>query len=122
MLKPKFLLTKTVPVDIYRTTASTYSFGELVPGTTTVVPRDLNVQPLKDDELMLLPEADRTKDWLKVYSAEDLRNAQEGTNGWSADEFVWQGYRYKVMKVKSYNMGTLNHYRALAARIELTPN
>ena len=45
-----------------------------------------------------------------------------------ADEFEWesmedgQTYTYKIMKVRRYKMGILDHWRAFAARKEITPN
>lgn len=122
MLKPNFLLTKKVTITIYRKSQGTYVDGLFVDGVETQISRDVNIQPLKPSEIMMMPESERTKEWYKVYCAEDLRTAQEGVNGWDADEFDFQGYRYRIMKVSYYLMGTLNHHKALAARISVTPN
>lgn len=120
MLQPQFLLTKKIPLTLIRSAAGSYVDGEWVEGTQTTVPIEVNIQPLKEAELMLLPEADRGKQWWKMYSASEIRMDKQGTSGWAADEFVYQGDRYKVMKVENYAMGTLNHYRALAARMEVS--
>lgn len=122
MLKPNFLLTKTTPLTIYRTTAQgSYVDGEWVEGATTEVVRNVNIQPFKDEELLLLPESDRSREWYKLYCSEDLIADKPGVpNGTVADEFVFQNYRYKVMKVRNYSMGTLDHYRASAARLEIS--
>jgi hypothetical protein len=122
MLVPNFLLTKTVPITIYRKTQGSYVDGIYVPGTETQVTRNVNIQPLKPSEIMLMPESERTKEWYKLYCAEDLLTLQEGASGHDADEFVWQGYRYRIMKVKNYAMGILNHHCAYASRISVTPN
>lgn len=122
MLQPRFLLTKTVPIKILRRVAGSYINGRWVEGTTTEVPIDVNIQPIKDSELLLMPESDRSREWYKGYTASLVRTQKEGTGGYDADEFDWQGNRYKIMKVRSYAMGTLNHFRFIAARIELTPN
>ena len=82
----------------------------------------MNIQPLRPSEILQMPEADRTREWYKVYCAEDLRTLQEGVSGHAADEFVWQGYNYKIMKVSNWSMGILNHFRAYAARTPVTPN
>lgn len=121
-LTPGFLLTKKIPIDLIRKTAGSYVDGEWVEGAETTVTIDVNIQPLKEAELLLLPEADRGRQWWKVYSASEIRMDKQGTSGWAADEFVYQGDRYKVMKVENYSMGILNHYRALAARMELSAN
>ena len=121
MLKPQFLLTKKIPLTIYRTSAQgTYVDGEWVEGTETQVPLEVNIQPFKDQDLLLLPEADRSREWYKIYCADEIRMDKQGTSGWSADEFVYEGNRYKVMKVKFYEMGILDHYRATAARLEIS--
>lgn len=122
MLKPQFLLTKTVPVTILRRVAGTYVDGRWVEGTTTEIPIEANIQPIKDSELMLMPEADRSREWYKGYTASLVRTQKEGVGGYDADEFDWQGDRYKIMKVRNYAMGTLDHFRFIAARIELSPN
>lgn len=122
MLKPTFLLTKTVPLTVYRTSQGAYVDGDWVDGTTVEIERLVNIQPVKDEELMILPETDRSREWYKLYCAEDILADKQGTSGQQADEFIWQGDRYKVMKVRNYAMGILNHYRAWAARLEVTPN
>lgn len=130
--KPQFLLTNKVPLTIYRTTGSgRYEMGEWVEPESEPIEREVNIQPLRFKEAMLLPEAERTRQWWTLYCAEDLRADQEAgidpetgeeLGGWRADEFVWQGYRYKIMKVKNFSMGILDHFHAQAARIEVTPN
>lgn len=120
MLKPKFLLTKKIPLTIIRSTQGGYVNGGWVEGTETQVPLEVNIQPFKDQDLLLLPEADRSREWYKIYCADEIRMDKQGTSGWSADEFVYEGNRYKVMKVKFYEMGILDHYRATAARLEIS--
>jgi len=120
MLKPQFLLTKKIPITFYRATQGSYVNGEWVEGTQTQVPLEVNIQPFKDQDLLLLPEADRSREWYKIYCANEIRMDKQGTSGWSADEFVYEGDRYKVMKVKHYSMSILDHYRATAARLEIS--
>ena len=121
MLKPQFLLTKKIPLTIYRTASQgSYVDGEWVAASTTEVIREVNIQPFKDEELLLLPEADRAREWYKLYCAEDLIADKPGASGTIADEFVWNGDRYKVMKVKAYGMSILDHYKAHAARLEVS--
>lgn len=124
MLKPQFLLTHKIPITIYRRAAGTRVEGEWIEGAITEVVIQANIQPLKDYEIQQMPESDRTRVWFKLYSAEEIRTLKEGVGGWSADEFLWKGDRYKVMKVQDWSdgMGILEHFRAHAARIPLTPN
>ena len=121
MLKPKFLLTKKIPLTIYRTASQgSYVDGEWVAASASEIVREVNIQPFKDEELLLLPEADRSREWYKLYCAEDLIADKPGASGTIADEFVWNGDRYKVMKVKAYGMSILDHYKAHAARLEVS--
>lgn len=120
MLKPNFLLTKKIPLTVLRSTQGSYVDGEWVEGTETSIPVEVNIQPFRDSELMLLPEADRSKEWYKLYCADELRTAKQGASGWEADEFIWEGDRYKVMKSKYYSMGILDHWKIHAARVEIS--
>lgn len=122
MSKPRFLLTKKIPIIIYRRTKGEYVEGDWVEGGVQEIIREVNIQPLKPSEILQMPESDRTREWYKLYCAEDLRTQLEGPNGWDADEFEWQGGRYKVMKVRNYSMSILDHFHAMAARIGPTPN
>jgi hypothetical protein len=121
MLKPQFLLTKKIPLTIYRTTQGSYVDGEWVEGTEVEVPLEVNIQPFRDEDLLLLPESDRSREWYKLYCADEIRMDKQGTSGWEADEFILDGDRYKVMKVKPYDkMGILDHWKAHAARLEIS--
>lgn len=128
MSKPMFVLTKKVPVVLHRRTQGSYVDGDWVEGSTQDITIQANIQPLKDYEIYMMPESERTRDWQKIYCAEMIRSEVEGENGWDADEFEWESsadgtlQRYKVMKVRRYKMGILDHWRGYAARIELTPN
>lgn len=124
MLKPNFLLTHKIPLTIYRQASGSFVDGDWVEGAVTEVTLQVNIQPLKPYEIFMLPEADRTKVWVKFYSADYARTLKEGTSGWDADEFIWKSDRYKIMKVDDWTngMGILEHVKIQAARIELTPN
>jgi hypothetical protein len=124
MLKPQFLLTHKIPLTIYRRSLGEYVDGRWVEGSTVEVEVQVNIQPLKGYEILQLPESERTRVWWKLYSADLLRTAKEGDGGWDADEFVWKGDRYKIMKLDDWQnaMGILEHCKAYATRISLTPN
>ena len=124
MLKPSFLLTNKIPLTIYRRSEGSWVNGEWVEGSAINVEVQANVQPVKPHQLLIFPESERSKKWLRVFSADLLRTLKEGTNGWDADEFEWKGERFKIMKVDDWTegMGILEHCEALAVRVELTPN
>lgn len=124
-----YRLIKLSDLTIYRQGKGSFVEGDWVPGTETTFTVKAKIQPLKDTELMILPEALRNRSWVKVYVQEDqspthsaLRAAQQGDNGFGPDEFVWQGFRYEVMKDRNYDDSVLDHTRVFAARKEVTPN
>lgn len=120
--RPTFALTGYVDHTFYRTTGSgEWVEGEWIEPEAEPIILRVNIQPLRQSETMLLPESERTREWLKVYCAEDIRKDEEGEGGHRADEFEWEGNRYKVMSKQSYRMSVLDHTKALAARIGKTP-
>jgi len=122
MRNPPLLLTGHVTLDVIRREADILVRGRPSPGVENVVQVVCNVQPvLKSSDTYLLPEADRSRATLKLYSkGAELRQTKEGTGGWLADRFYWKGELYEIMKVIDYDMGVLNHYKALCSRVELT--
>lgn len=121
MTTAQFSLVKKIPLDITRQIAGSYVDGEWIEGATSIVTVQANVHPFSDYQVMLLPEADRTKSWLWVFSASELRSKKEGAGGTGADRFTWNGETYEIMKTQRYQMGVSDHYEAKAARIEKTP-
>lgn len=124
MLKPQFLLTHKIPLTIYRRSSGSFVDGDWVEGEVEEIAVQVNIQPLKGYEILQLPESERTRVWWKVYSADQLRTEKEGPNGWDADEFIWKNDRYKIMKLDDWTngMSILEHCKAYATRVELTPN
>ncbi|MNQ84479.1 hypothetical protein D3C85_996090 [compost metagenome] len=124
MLKPNFLLTHKIPLTIVRRAAGSYVNGDWVEGSTTNIPIEGNIQPVKPHELLIMPEADRSRSWWKMYTDAALRTQKEGAGGWDADEVTWKNDRYKVMKIDDWTsgMGILEHSKVWLVRIELTPN
>lgn len=120
MLRPRFLLTNKIPLTLLRKEQGSYVDGVWTDGTEVEVPVEVNIQPFKDQDLLMLAESDRSRSWYKLYCADEVRMDKQGSDGWDADEFIFQGDRYKVMKVKVYTMGILDHYKATAARLEIS--
>lgn len=122
-------LIKFSDLTIYRVTQGEYVNGRWVPGVTIPINIKAKIQPLKDTELMSFPEDERNANWVKVYiqrgqtgTLPDVRTAQQGPNGWGADEFIWQGYRYQVQKDMNYQDSVLDYTMVSAKRLEVTPN
>ena len=114
---PTFALTHSTPITVLRKVIKgEWINGKWVEAESSEVIIEANVQPVQFKELMMMPESERTKEWIKIYSVSELRTANERENGWDADEVIWDGYTYRVMKSRHYVMGVLDHYHAMAAR------
>jgi ribosomal 30S subunit maturation factor RimM len=124
MLKPPFLAVRKKTITIIRKRAGSYINGRWVenslkPQTFNI---EANIQPyhLRNDTL-LKQEGDRSRSALKVYTSFDLQKRQEGDKPLEGDQFVWtDGHTYEVMETYQYEMGILNHTKAIALRKELT--
>lgn len=118
--QPNFLLTKLVDAVRVRYLSGDYVDGVWqvpTPVTTTI---KINIQPLRGSELMSMPESDRSREWVKVYTTEDIRGIQEGVAALQPDRIIWDGREFEVSKVSTYKMGVLNHTKAIAARVPLS--
>ena len=71
----------------------------LTPGVSSSFVVRMSVQPLSGRELLNLPEAQRTRQWIKAYCATELRTANILT-GTPADRVVASGVLYEVQKVE----------------------
>lgn len=118
----QFSLVNKVPVTILRHAPGSFVKGDWVEGAEQQVTIKANVHPFSDYQVMMLPEADRTKSWMWLFTADLVRQKKEGTNGWGADRFMWDGDLYEVMAVQNFKMGVRDHREARCARIEITPN
>jgi len=113
---PTFSLTNKVSVTVRRKGKGDWVDGEWITSPDTLVTIEANVQPVQFKEIMMMSESERTKEWIKLYSVDELRAGMEGPGGWEADIVVWEGLTYRVMKSRKYVMGVLDHYHAMAAR------
>lgn len=118
--KPTFSLINKIPLTIFRRKQGYWDKGRWVEGKATEVELEAHVQPLRYTQFQHLPEADRTKQWLTLFSSEPISMAKEGEGGWDSDEFYYEGDRYRVIRVRHYQMGVLDHWEAEAVRWELS--
>lgn len=75
-----------------------------------------NIQPAASEDLMRLPELERTKDPIMVYTATQL-NAGSHVLKQSPDVITWNGNDYEVYSLATYSMGVLDHTEALCLRV-----
>lgn len=118
---PKFILTNKLPFKIVRFSPGGYVKGKWVNGVSEEIEIEGNVQPMRGHELLALPESDRTKDVIKVYTVENLQTLDELTQT-KADLVIWNDLVYQVVKTMTYQMGILNHTKSIAIRMPLTPD
>lgn len=119
---PKFRLVGKVPITIQRMGEGGWEGGRWKEGVAEPIEIEAHVQPANMQTLLLLPESERTKQAIRVFSVEEIRTAREGDGGWQADIIEWNNDTYRVMKVESYVMGVLDHFHAVAVREPITPN
>lgn len=117
---PKFTFTRKLPIKIIRFSPGEYIKGKWVDGSNQEIELEGNVQPMRGHELLTLPESDRTKDVIKVYTVESLKTLDERTKT-KADLVIWNDLVYQIVKTMTYQMGVLNHTKSIAVRMPLTP-
>lgn len=122
-LSPPLLLPLTGSTEIVVTSSGqgTWVKGAYQKGASTQKTISANVQPvMKGTDTLLVPEGDRSKEIIKIYTEYELKSRTEGGSSNEADIIEYSGKTYEVMRVISYKMGILNHYKAIAVRRELT--
>jgi hypothetical protein len=114
-------LTGKVTVDVKRSEGGSRVKGVWVNNAPTTISIEANIQPvLKGTDTLLVPEGDRSKEIIKIYTTTLLKSRVEGTTSNQGDVVEWDGKHFEVMKVIEYQMGVLNHVKAIAVRRELT--
>jgi hypothetical protein len=104
-------------VAVTRPTAGSYVSGRWVPGSTGAVTVIASVQPdrARPDELLHLPEGDRAREGIRLYTDTHLYTSDEAS-GTPADLVEWQGEQWEVVRVESWPLH-IGHYKVLALRI-----
>lgn len=118
----QFSLVKKTPVTVLRETQGSFVDGDWVEGTQTSVDILANVHPFTDYQVSMMPESDRSKSWIWLFTSSLVRQKREGIGGYGADRFMWDGDLYEIMKTENYRMTVVDHFEARCARVELTPN
>lgn len=117
-----YRLIKFFDVTVYREGAGSYVNGVWVEGTTSTFNIKAKIQPLSGYQVAIMPESDRTRSWIKVFTPDTIRQKKEGPNGHGADRLYWNGDLYEVMKVFTWSKTVQDHIEAHLVRVELTPN
>lgn len=114
-------LTGQATVDVTRVEGGSLVKGIWRKGTPTTFSIKANIQPLlKGTDLQLLPEGDRTREVIKVYTTTPLLQRQEGSQAHEGDLISWDGKMFEVIRAITYKMGLLDHTKAICVRKEIT--
>lgn len=101
--------------DVLHESAGAYVQGIFVAGARSVVPIQASIQPVTGQDMITAPEGRRIQDMVKVYTASELQEGEEGT-GLMPDLIVWRGFAYEVTSIEVRQMDVINHYRIYATR------
>ena len=103
-------------ITVSRYGAATKTDGVWVAATPTTFTMVASMQPMEGDELLMVPEGDREREHITIFTDTLLRTIdQEALTG--ADVVTWNGNDYEVKKVRNYRMGALDHYECIASRV-----
>lgn len=96
---------------VTRSTGS-YIQGRWVEGNAEAFDITASIQPATPTELQRLPEGDRTKAIVAIWTATELRTAVAGGR---ADRVAYGGATYEVQAVEAWDFG--GYWKALASRV-----
>lgn len=84
-----------------------------------------SVQPVGDKELLILPDGDRNKEMLKLYSTFKFQIKDEA-QGQTSDLIDIDGRIYEVVSVQDYtthqSQVSIQYYKAIVARVNENTN
>lgn len=98
-----------------KSTPDTYVNGKLVAGAVTTSTIQASVQPLRGQEMLLLPEARRTSQAVWVYTDTQLRVANTVT-GYNADIVTAFGSDFEIFSCEPWQSNVINHYKAIGIK------
>jgi hypothetical protein len=114
----------------------TYTFRRFAPGTyvkgvwvsgAEVVPTDnegnaiafsmvASIQRLTPNEMLALPEGQRTSEWIKIYTTTKLEKTIE-ENKTKGDIVSYDGDEFEVIKIEDWTRSPIPHYKVHAVRL-----
>lgn len=120
MTVPSFLGVGKRKLQIKRINPGEYVHGRWKENGWKTVTIMAHVQPSRNkNDALLLPEGYRTRPILRVFSQCPIKMPIEGDALTKGDRFMWiDGFEYEVNAVRHYSSGVLDHYDALAVRME----
>ena len=108
-------------VEIIRTAEGKYSdtTGLWVEGKETKIYVDLCIQPTGQKERLLLPEAVRDKQIIKLYHEPELKITDNSAKI-KGDVFTYNSRKYRVFSTSDWNTGNydIKYYKSYAVLID----
>ena len=103
-------------IVITRRAAGTFTNGLYVAGTTSTVYAQANIQPASIRDLETLPEGQRNKETIAIYSKVELYPAVE--NSIQGDLVTHSSKTYEVKQVRDW-LETAGVFKSLAVKVDL---
>jgi len=98
--------------------AATYVKGRLVKAATEEIEIQATIQPLNSKEVLLLPEGQRTKETIKIYSATELNPGSNKTKK-NGDTIAYDGNGYEIISVADWSkMNGIKHFKMVGQKID----
>ena len=106
-------------VTFIRKQSGSYVNGDWVDGSTEELTLKCSVQPQsRPSTVMNLPEGDRNKSLIELYTDEFVSDGKSGDGMYAPDTFTWNGSEYSVIKSLPWTTTRLAHYMVVAAKVE----
>lgn len=103
-------------ISVTRRAAGAYGTdGVFVPGASSVLPMTAHVQPAPSKDVQQLPENERSKEAIAVYTRDALV-ASDVASAVPSDEVSWAGRSYKVVRVDDWT-AQARYARAICTRM-----
>lgn len=103
------------PFTFKRRAATTYTNGKAVLGAESDVVLDGSLQPMNSRDVLLLPEGQRTRENLKLYTDTQLFPAEKET-GRPADRLTIGSSVYEVTGIEMWTLTDIPHYKAILTK------
>ena len=105
------------PVTLKRVDgAPTETDGFYSPASRTSSTIQASIQPLKANEMQLLPEGRRDTESFRLYTDTQLFTAQTSTHK-NADIVEFYGNEYEVLSCATWQNNVINHYKSIVIKI-----
>lgn len=104
-------LLETEKITITRFSDGTFNKGQHEEGIGTVIPDVLvNIQPITGQELLQLPESNRERVELTIYSKTEIKNEDIITR-------EIDGLDYEVLNLRDWTAFRLSHFKGMLKRV-----